>query len=406
MDQTRGVASLDAGDGLRAIAMLSVFVLHVFLDAHAGGLPDPTWDDWGILGQPLSHLDLGLSIFFVLSGYLISRPFVRGFVTGGERRSVATYARNRALRILPSWFVAVTAVLLYFGARGDGVREILALSAFLDLYVGTRAGFPIAQNWTLCTEVGFYVAVPIMAACFAIVGRRALSEAGRTVIALVLLGVSFALSLRWRQYAPEVMGNINNPIGIFYAFVPGIAIAVAEPITAGWLIRHRRLAPTAGVGLIVLSAAAVALYVVVQPYAYMALHHVRATQAFAAALFAGALLAGLLVLQLAGHRTPWLVGNRAMRWMGQRSYPFYLLHFGVIVALIPLAGASPTRAHIALITGLLGFPITMTLAHVVHEHVELPFLRRRRRTSVTAASTAQSRPHAVAEPLAHPAETA
>ena len=67
-----------AGDGLRALAALAVVGFHAAVIASAAATGHASGPVWAVA----SHLDLGLYVFFVLSGYLIARPFARSLVTG------------------------------------------------------------------------------------------------------------------------------------------------------------------------------------------------------------------------------------------------------------------------------------------------------------------------------------
>lgn len=378
---TPTVTRLRCGDGLRAVAAMSIFFLHVGVDSTPDGRPDPDLG-WGTFGEALLHLDLGLSIFFVLSGYLIAGPFVRAFVEGRPLPSVARFARNRALRILPVYWAGLIAVLLYFGTEGDPVGDVLALFALLDLYLGIPSGFPIAQSWTLTTEMAFYASVPIMAAIFVAVGRagRLRTPEVRAAAALVLLAGATLLSLWQRSRAPSTMPALNNPLGIFCAFSPGVALAIVEPVVRDGLRRDRARAILVGRALLGLGALGVLVFVLAAPSYYVALHHARAVQSAAAALFAFGLLGGLLALQLGADRCPRWLEHPVTVWLGERSYPIYVIHFGALLAVIPLAPDDASRATLATIMAVTGLPLTLALAALLHRYVERPFLARRRKT--------------------------
>ncbi len=170
-----GVGNLLGGDGFRGIGMSLVFVAHVFANA------DPAGDlgSYGWAKQPIARIDLALATFFVLSGYLIARPFLRAFVLGTRRPSVRRYFRNRVLRIVPIFFVVATVTLLIFGLDGaiaptpdnptgtgptSAWWQVLSIFTFTQTYTGGAATVPIAQAWSLDAEVGFYLAIPLAAA--------------------------------------------------------------------------------------------------------------------------------------------------------------------------------------------------------------------------------------------------
>src|SRR5438067_3573658 len=91
-------------DGLRALAALSVVCFHVWLYR----FPDPTRvRRAGPLDDVLSDFRLGLILFFVLSGYLLYRGFARAALLGERPPDLGRYARRRAARILPAYYVAM-----------------------------------------------------------------------------------------------------------------------------------------------------------------------------------------------------------------------------------------------------------------------------------------------------------
>ena len=114
---------LDGFDGLRALAALSVVTYHLALSgafAHAGSLAPLLWELKG-----------GVAIFFVISGALLYLPYARAIRDGGALPDWRIYARRRGVRILPAYWVALTAVAIGpFGAGvfGPGVGSYYGLS--------------------------------------------------------------------------------------------------------------------------------------------------------------------------------------------------------------------------------------------------------------------------------------
>src|SRR5690242_9257170 len=96
-------------EGLRGMAALSVLVHHVTIR-----LADPDRiGGFARIGDWLTH---GLTLFFVLSGFLLFRPFAASMVEGRPLPSIRKYARNRFLRIYPAYLVILLLVGLVFGA--------------------------------------------------------------------------------------------------------------------------------------------------------------------------------------------------------------------------------------------------------------------------------------------------
>jgi len=96
-------------EGLRAVAALAVLVTHVSLNAMGNKGP---------FGGLLARLDVGVAVFFVLSGYLLYRPFVRALLRDEPLPSIRRYFRHRLLRIVPLYWVVVVASFLFAPAVG------------------------------------------------------------------------------------------------------------------------------------------------------------------------------------------------------------------------------------------------------------------------------------------------
>ena len=94
-------------DSLRAIAALSVLV------THSGFLSGANLGTW--YGDYTARLDVGVTIFFLLSGFLLYRPFVSARAGGARRPRIPDYARRRLLRILPAYWLALTVLAIWPG---------------------------------------------------------------------------------------------------------------------------------------------------------------------------------------------------------------------------------------------------------------------------------------------------
>ncbi|HEV7884939.1 MAG TPA: acyltransferase family protein, partial [Solirubrobacteraceae bacterium] len=174
-----GIRTLLAGDGIRGVGMLLVFFTHLFLLADPD--PDSNMRAFGWAAPILGHIDLGLAAFFVLSGYLIARPFARAYVAGTRRPPLRDYVRNRVLRVVPAFYVFTVLVLLRFGLDGtlaSGSRnasswsQVLAQFLFVQGQAGGPAAVPIGPAWSIGAEVGFYVLIPLSAFVAYRVGAR------------------------------------------------------------------------------------------------------------------------------------------------------------------------------------------------------------------------------------------
>ena len=110
-------------------------------------------------GGALARLDFGVPLFFVLSGFLLSRPFFLAIGRGERHPSHRHYLWKRALRILPLYWVVVCVALLFDPAnQGLGWQVWVRQLTLTQLYFPTLLPQSLTQMWSLCTEVAFYVA--------------------------------------------------------------------------------------------------------------------------------------------------------------------------------------------------------------------------------------------------------
>src|SRR5262245_57073243 len=125
MRQPASLGRFSAGDALRGISALGVMALHVTIDSLTatttvtGEISVALPDTCGQLGVLANFRGLCLGICVVLSGYLIGRPFVAAYVQDTPRPDVGRYLRNRVVRIVPAFWVAVIATLIAFGLLGS-----------------------------------------------------------------------------------------------------------------------------------------------------------------------------------------------------------------------------------------------------------------------------------------------
>jgi len=143
-------------DGLRALAALAIVALHV---TSATGAVTATG-----LGRYFARLDVGVAIFFVISAFLLYRPYVTAHLGGRPPLPLRAYWWRRALRIFPAYWVALTAAILLFRTTAlhgfwDYARHYLLIQIYQPRY--GLAG--IVPTWTLAVELSFYAALPVYA---------------------------------------------------------------------------------------------------------------------------------------------------------------------------------------------------------------------------------------------------
>jgi peptidoglycan/LPS O-acetylase OafA/YrhL len=374
------------GDAVRGLAAAAVVLYHCAYTVTGGRpygrqFPAP-------LGQILTNLDLGLFVFFALSGYLITRPFVRAYVDGSPSPSLRRYARNRLLRIVPLFWVVLTVVLLRHLvvndtvarlARHDGAASIVLVYAFGQNYKVSYAAYLLmGQAWTLDLEAMFYLAVPV--AAFLILRRRPwpLTRAGRTWAVLAASATTALVSVAIRAAVPHTVVWSRSFPTMLVAFTPGIALAALEAPLRRRLATRRDLGPLIGPVVLVCALLAALLYHLASPNRFGFDPNNPAIRVLLASLVGGLVVASPLLGQWAGRGRWPILDSRPMRHLGAWSYGLYLWHIAVILEFQhSFDSISNHSARLAVLFAAV-LPTTLALAALTYYLVEVPFLKLRR----------------------------
>jgi peptidoglycan/LPS O-acetylase OafA/YrhL len=232
MSETREEAPTGLGprfpcfDGLRAIAATTIVVFHVASTSGATVVAGR--------GRYLARLDIGVAVFFVVSGFLLYRPFVIAHLGGRRATRWREFWWRRMLRIYPAYWVALTAAIVAFHSTNlHGFVDYVRHYALVQIYRPHFGTDGIVQTWTLAVEVSFYAALPLYAG---LVGRLTARVPRPKVLAIELTG---AVAL----YA----GGLGTRAALFALRGTGV------PAT-NWLPAQVDLFAL-GIGLAVLSAA-------------------------------------------------------------------------------------------------------------------------------------------------------
>jgi peptidoglycan/LPS O-acetylase OafA/YrhL len=224
-------------DGLRALAALGVIV------SHAGYFSGASQDAW--YGPLVANGTAGVTVFFVLSGFLLYRPFLAADLEDAPPIRLGQYARRRLLRIVPAYWLALTVLAVYPGLLGVFTGEWWRYYGFLQVYTGgDSAAKGLAAAWSLCIEVSFYALLPLYAAGMRRVGRK-VARARRLRLELVVLAALAAASVATRALSLASGGTFLELTlaGTFAWFAAGMALAVlsvgpAPVALTGFVRRH------------------------------------------------------------------------------------------------------------------------------------------------------------------------
>lgn len=374
-------------DGLRALAATSVLTLHVYLFSTAPGASRPGAS--GIVGRLAGNTRDGLILFFVLSGFLLYRPFAAAILGRVSELGVGSYLRNRALRILPAYWVILLATSLIMQTAVIGyspydvgrllnpgilVQNLLLVQSYSLHTVNTG----IAPAWSLCVEAVFYLVLPVIAlAALAATRRRGeqrLSSALGPGVVLIVVGVATKALLNRVGIAPNgFSGLVVSQLFPAFAELFGmgmVAAVVHVQVDRGELKLPRRTAAL----LTVLAAGGLVAIVLLAPvYRYGA----PFTDSLVGVVCAAAILAVSLPGGGARHGRA-LLESRPVSTIGMWSYSIYLWHMPVILLLRKWGVESSSGATLAG-CWLAAFALTAALSAVTYSFVERPMLRRKRR---------------------------
>lgn len=319
----------------RGIAALSVVVFHAYQYSREGLQLDRFVYE-GTPWHALFHnLDVAVSWFFVLSGFLIFLPFSRVAVNQGSPRSAKSFLIRRALRILPLYYVAILVVwgLRYTGSREEWVSLLQHLT-FTHVFSQENLFRIIGPAWSLADEVIFYLMVAGLGPLAYLACGRLNTRGKRaalicaSVAALALLSVGY----KWWAYYVARIPEENypvyfGPLAHLDSFALGMLLAIV--LSAGWL----RLGKPVSVLLFLGGAAFLALSFTLRD-AYTAVDLYFYT--LSAVAFAMVLATTVVPLAEEGGRgalLSWLLGSSVIGYVGLISYSVYMWHEPILLEL-------------------------------------------------------------------------
>jgi peptidoglycan/LPS O-acetylase OafA/YrhL len=353
-------------DGLRALAVYLVVLFHGGNTRFAGGF-------------------VGVDVFFVLSGYLVTQLLWRDIETLDGIRLARFYAR-RVRRILPAAFVALTGTALLYVAIASPSQVAAALGAFKAAFLfvanwffiarstayfgGDLAQNPVLHCWSLAVEEQFYLAWPLVLGGLVAVGRwrgapplrlLRVAVAGGAIASLLL-----ALALRTGDPEHAYYGTDARAYqllaGALLALTPGVSAALARAPRLA-----RLLAALSVAGLVGLACSRVALDPITRGAAVTA-----ATWVAIAALEAAP-----------GGLARRLLSSPPVAYLGRISYGTYLWHWPVVLVLIVMA--SLEGPALVLLTAVIASALASLSFQLLEQPIrQWPLLEARSRTVIAA----------------------
>ena len=354
-------------DGLRALAVLAIILFHFKVSGFPGGF-------------------IGVDIFFVISGYLITGIIISEIAQGSF--SAVTFWGRRIRRILPALVTVLiaTAVASYFililpsdfSAFG---RTLMAQSLFISnwLFMGLSPYFsapaetmPLLHTWSLAVEEQFYLFLPL---CLILLFRFTKGQASRglVLIGIALLsfiyGVYLVNSNPTEQFTinflPHIWGSATNSSAGFYLIVPRIWELLVGSIIAIYMfeIKNRAIAEmTALVGIGAIFAGILLLSDTTPFPGVAALLPVLGT-------------AAIIVANTSHHTiTKAMLSFPAMVWIGLISYSLYLWHWPILV--LARYYANSINESLSSLHEFLLIILISVLSILTYRYIEQPFRKK------------------------------
>jgi peptidoglycan/LPS O-acetylase OafA/YrhL len=381
-------------DALRGIAVLCIIAYHV--TSITGAMNNSVLGDlYAVLGNQ------ALIFFFVISGFLLYRPYAAAHAAGRRPPNAARYGRRRACRILPAYWTALTILAIFPGIIGVFTGDWWRYYFFLQVYSSRTLGGGIPPAWSLCVEVTFYLSLPLWALLVRRIRARVVPTwlwSELTPLLLVALFGALVQLAASRLLISQLLAT--TLLGECTWIALGMMLAVLSVADA-----HRAL-PARGVGFVAghpglcwLGAAAclVAATAILHPGGlFNIIVSLRTSQPIPRTLAGILLTAGLSAFLVAPAvfgegRGGWprrVLAWRPLVYLGVISYSVYLYH--LVVA--QLLGESSDPLHFSS-SGLglvgkvhtLGTPLmfiltlagSVLIATISYHFIELPFLKRK-----------------------------
>jgi peptidoglycan/LPS O-acetylase OafA/YrhL len=318
-------------DGLRAMAAILVVLHHTSF---------PTGQMFvGHFPAYFTHLDVGVAVFFLISGFLLYRPFVAAALAGRPGPSVRRFFKRRLLRIYPAYWAALVGIMIFFGLSVPvhGALSYFEYFTLLQTYdTFGRAVGGISQAWTLAVEVSFYVFLPL----YSLVMQRL--EAGRAPEARVRVeavgvAVLYGISVAFRGLVFALHSGRIHVLGIYWlpANLDYFALGMGFAVASAWFAQGGsvpRLVEALGNAPALCWLLSLACFVIASKALHLpvGLARIDGKRAYARQFLYGATAFFLLFPAVFGPQDRGLV-RRFLRWkpmvyLGLISYGIYLWH--------------------------------------------------------------------------------
>src|SRR5690554_2102971 len=358
-------------DGLRAIAVLTVILYHLAPNAMPGGF-------------------LGVDIFFVISGFLITSLLLSEHAGSGRIR-LGHFWRRRARRLLPALGVLLLVCCTAAWLIGDDLlvglgQQVLGATTFSSNWLSIAAGRSyfdettpelLRNLWSFAVEEQFYLLWPLVVLLLVLVRWRWLRV---TIVAAAAVASAAGMAALFEPGADATRvyyGTDTHSFGLALGAVLALVSSRWSRQSADWRRAPKVLLPILGLFAVAALIAASFFLEADEALTY------QGGLAAVAVLSALAILGGFVLGSYLGRA----LDLQPLRWIGERSYGLYLWHWPVFVLVVGLLPELPRVGWGEWVLGGIAAVITVVAATISYRFVEQPIRRRGFRGAFTAVAS-------------------
>jgi peptidoglycan/LPS O-acetylase OafA/YrhL len=365
LEQVSHVNRVASLTGIRAVAALLVVGTHA---AYTTG--KYTHGYWGLVG---ARLEVGVPIFFVLSGFLLFRPWVKSAATGGPPPSLSRYARHRVRRIMPAYLVTVlfAYVLYHFREAGPNpghtwlglARNLTLTQIYCNGYLGKYLHQGLTQMWSLAVEGAFYVVLPLLAYVLLVLICRRRWQPNLmlgALAAMTLISPAWLILVHTDHWFPDG-ARLWLPTYLAW-FLAGMALAVLQKMGVRCY------------AFMAIPLATISFFIVSTPIGGAPTTSPASMSEALVKTGFYASIAALAVAPLALGDQGWysrLLAARPMVWLGEISYEIFLIHLITMEFAMDYVVGAHVYTGSMLYLFIATLAVTIPLAWLLHRYTRV-----------------------------------
>jgi peptidoglycan/LPS O-acetylase OafA/YrhL len=357
-------------DGLRFFCIFLVMIFHLNTAMHKNvDAYHAYWQNqlliktMGDLSWWVARLDLGVKVFFAISGYILGMPFLKYYLYGGKKIDIKQYLVRRLTRLEPPFIISLLGmmliqIVLFHKNAIEWVKHFVAgiFYAHYPIYGSSSPINPV--TWSLETEAQFYISLPILLALVFLFKKR-LQQIGAFVVLLLVF-----LWFKHQIYVYHVTQLLNSIFYYFTFFAVGTIYAAAHLARPTIFFNGNKKIMFDALGI----ASILCLFYFYKPQQYL-----LNTLFFNVGVF------GLFLSAFRGKLFNWFFTRPIIYLIGGMCYSIYLLHYALFSMLMPLTiKLSIHHGYWAdlLVQACIVFPIALIICGIFYLLIEKPCMNK------------------------------